>query len=615
MSSIERRSPFARFESRRLVPAVTRATTALACAGLVLVAGSTAQAAQQASTSGSAARLYVSPKGNDGWSGRASAPLRTIAAAVRRAPNGTVVVASGGYHETLTLQGGSGLRLLAAPGASVWLDGSRRVNNWQRSGGHWVSRGWTTRFDSSPTLTAGAPDGTNPAWRFVNPAYPMAAHPDQLWIDGVAQRQVSSSDKVGPGSFYADYGRSQLVMGSNPTGHQVRASDLAKAISVREPNVSISGINVRRYAPSVPTIGAVTVERPNARLSHLQIKDNATSGLQVGASGANLSHLTLRRNGMIGLRATRANGLRLDHVSADDNNRERFNPAPSAGGVKITRTSGLKVTDSSFTSNFGTGLWLDESVYNFRVYRSHMARNSSHGLSLEISGTGAVVDNLLNGNRGDGIKVNDTDRVQVWNNSIVGNGRAINIAQDARDLPGGPSYRDHSLPLTFRSERINVRNNILANSVYGNCLLCVEDHSQPLHSREAADHGERQRLPAWRYSTPVARRLVAGSGQPRDVHLDRLLPLAHEPGALRSAAGSSPARGKHRSTQCLADAAHRSVSSAVGHQRGRRQGAHEAPGPLELTDSWESPAPSAERGTGERRGGVDRIEVDSDAHP
>ena len=63
----------------------------------------------------------------------------------------------------------------------------------------WRADGWTAQFDHSPTYTKGAPDNTAANWSFVNASYPMAAYPDQLWIDGVAQpmrsRQIELRDR------------------------------------------------------------------------------------------------------------------------------------------------------------------------------------------------------------------------------------------------------------------------------------------------------------------------------------------------------------------------------------------------------------------------------------
>ena len=457
---------------------MTVASTALL---LALVGASSSAAAGSTPTI-----VHVSPAGSDAASGTSAAPLRTISAAVNRAPaDGTVVVASGSYHENVTILRSTPVHLTSAPGATVWLDGSRVVSNWKASNGRWEAAGWTPSFDSSPTLTAGAPDGAPPYWQFVSPSFPMAAHPDQVWIDDVAQRQVGTLSGVRPGTFYVDYTGDKLYLGNSPVGRMVRASDLPKAISVRAPGTTIDGINVRRYAPSVPTMGAVTVERPDVTVSNLQIVDNATSGLQVGKPGVRLTNLLLARNGMIGLRANRADDMRVTHVRVLDNNRERFNTAPSAGGAKITGSVGVRVRNSVFADNSGTGLWFDASNYQLSVVGSRMRDNSLHGLFLEVSGTGTVANNVISGNRGNGLEINDTDRVQVWNNTFSNNSKTIEIAQDWRDVNPSGAYHNPDLPLPWRSQDITLHNNILANPDPGaSCLLCVEDFSHRFSAKQ-----------------------------------------------------------------------------------------------------------------------------------
>lgn len=460
------------FTPRPTLSLMALAGSLLACVGLL-------GAASAGAVESTAPTLYVAPTGSDTAAGTSSAPLRTITAAVSRTPsNGVVIVRSGSYHESLVLAGKTDVTIEAESGSTVWLDGSRVVSNWTQSGSAWVATGWTTQFDSSPTFTWGAADSTSASWQFVNPSYPMAAHPDQVWIDDVAQKQVGSRSEVGPGSFYVDYDKSQLILGSSPAGHEVRASDLAKAISIRDQGATISGINVRKFAPSVPTQGAVTVERPDVTLKDLKITDNATTGLQVGGPGARLSNLKLARNGMAGLRGTHADGLRIDQVVSVWNNLERFNSSPSAGGAKLVRTNTITVTGSRFSHNFGTGLWFDESAYNVRVFGSRITDNTANGLSLEISGTVKVANNVITDNDGNGMKINDTDKVDVWNNTLIGNGRTIAIVQDWRDVNLGNSYRNWSLPLTLRSEYVTLRNNILASpNSSADCLVCVQDYT------------------------------------------------------------------------------------------------------------------------------------------
>ena len=117
-----------------------------------------------------------------------------------------------------------------APGRRCGWRAAHRSTGWVRTATGWRKDGWTTRFDHSPTYTRGAPDGAPPYWQFVNPSYPMAAHPDQVWIDGVAQTQVASLSQLRAGTFFLDEATSQLHIGSDPTGETVEASTLCQGL-------------------------------------------------------------------------------------------------------------------------------------------------------------------------------------------------------------------------------------------------------------------------------------------------------------------------------------------------------------------------------------------------
>ena len=198
--------------------------------------------------------------------------------------------------------------------------------------------------------------------------------------------------------------------------------------------------------------------------------------MSIGLLWVTLTNLLLTRNGMIGLRANHANGMRVQGVTARNNNTERFNPAPSAGGTKITGSTDVQVVGSTFADNYGTGLWFDASDYRFSVTGSRFDNNSLHGLFLEVSGTGNVGNNFITRNRGNGLEIDNTDKVEVWNNTFQDNWRTIWIVQDWRDVNPSGAYHDPNLPLPWRSQNINLHNNILARPAGGApCILCIED--------------------------------------------------------------------------------------------------------------------------------------------
>jgi len=434
----------------------------------------------------------------------------SIARAVAAAPDGaTVVVREGSYHESLVLPREKRVTVQAWPGEEVWLDGSSRVSGWRKAGGAWVVDGWEHHFDASPTYTQGAPEDPRPGWTFVDPAHPMAAHPDQLWLDGTAQRQVGSRAEVTGGTFFVDQPARQLVMGSSPTGRTVRASTLATAVTVVGEGDVLRGIGVRRYATSVWQLGAVLVAAPGVRVSDVVTQDNATTGLSVIADDVTLQRVTARDNGLMGIHAHAADGLRGTGLLVTGNNIEQFNRAPSAGGMKVTQSAGVRLSASRFSGNLGHGFWCDMSCTDLELTGSELDSNTGSGAVVEISSGVAVTGNLLRRNQLDGLWLIDSDRVEVSGNAVLDNRRSgFQLAMDER-------WRttDGELPWLLRD--VAVHANVVRQSAPG-CLVCLDDQTgllDPAHTSVVFSGNVYQRT----RSHQVLARWVGPDRQPVDL--------------------------------------------------------------------------------------------------
>ncbi|MEW2359033.1 right-handed parallel beta-helix repeat-containing protein [Spirillospora sp. NPDC029432] len=438
------------------------------------------------------AAVIVAPSGDDASPGSAGKPVRTVAKAIAKARDGdTIVLRAGTYHESVTVPEGKRLTIQAHPGEPVWFDGSSAVDGWERADGAWVKRGWTHRFDHSPTYSKGAPQNSDPDFQFVDPEYPMAAHPDQVWIDGRPQRQVGKRAQVEEGTFYVDEEGDRLYLGSDPGGRKVRASTLGEAITIRGAGSTLRGIGVRRYATSLPDLGTVKAVADRVTVENVAVTDSATQGLSVLGKRARIRQVTTARNGLLGIHANHADDLRIELARSTGNNTERFKQSPVSGGIKITRSRTVSVTRSVLDGNRGKGVWLDESVHGITVAGNRILNNAGHAVVLELSAKAVVAGNLIRGNGGDGMKINNTAGVRIWNNTLAGNGRTVHLVQDDRspDKPGTPG-RDPRQPfpdptMTWRLGEITVSSNVLADAKDGApCLLCVEDHT---HKRSGGE--------------------------------------------------------------------------------------------------------------------------------
>lgn len=427
--------------------------------------------------------VYVDADARSSGVGTVRHPFRTIQMAVDAASeDDTIVIRAGEYHESVVVADADGLTLQAYPHEAVWLDGSVVVEGWVREGSRWRHDGWTVALDASPTYERGAPDNDEERWAFIDDRYPMAAHPDQVWVGGEGLRQVARPSDVGAGSFAVDRETQSLVIGTDPTDRAVRASVLSRAMQLQSEGVTVRGLGVRRYATSVPDMGAVTVERDGALLEQVVVRDVATGGIFVGAAGATLRSVSAERNGMIGVAANFADDLLVDRLVSRDNNTEHFNRAPVAGGMKLTRSRGVTITSSAFADNLGTGLWFDQSCLGIRVTASRLDRNTGHGLFLELSGRAVVDANVITQNDRYGIKVNDTSEVVLRGNVLNANASGIAILQDerrpdaadARGLDLRMPQPDPDLPWVV-SDVVVVENTLAGGG--SDELLTVEDYT------------------------------------------------------------------------------------------------------------------------------------------
>lgn len=437
--------------------------------------------------------VFVWSGSSGGGDGRRATPFRTLGRALERvADGGTIVLRGGEYHERVTVPEGRRVTIQAHPDEEVWLDGSIPVGGWSRSGSVWVAA-WSVAFDSSPTYERGAPDGTEPGYRFVAPARPLAAHPDQVWLDGRPLRQVADPGPVAPGEFAVDAGAQQLMLGEDPTGREVRAAEFGRAITLEGDGSVVRGIGIRRYAPSVPSMGALVVDADRAVVRDVTVLDSSTTGVFATGSDVLLDRVTVARSGMIGVAANFADGLRATGLLLADNNTEGFEQAPVAGGMKITRSRDVRIEKSAIRDNAGHGIWLDQSVADTVIVASDVLGNAGHGVFVEISARVLLADLVVADNARIGVKINNTSEVELWASTVVRNGLGVAVHQDDRRasdprVPGRDVRGPPDPGMTWIAGPVTIGDTVIGGPSDapspldsaggdGDCLICVQDYS------------------------------------------------------------------------------------------------------------------------------------------
>jgi parallel beta-helix repeat protein len=400
--------------------------------------------------------LFVSPTGSDGSAGTLSAPKRTLGGALKAVqPGQTIVLRGGTYHETAFVPDAlAGITIENYPGEAVWFDGSVPVTNWAQSGSTWVSSGWNTTFDHSASFTRGSDAGG-----FVLPTYPMAAWPDMVFADGAQLRQVATPADVVAGTFAVDYANHTLTIGSNPYGHELRASDLDHALTVSAMNVTVRGIGFRRYANSLPTGGALYFARNGDSVENVVIEDTATMAITAYKSNLRANHLTIARSGMLGINSYKADNSIVENSIITASNSEHFNKAPSSAGVKIVTSRNVVVRNNQISGGYDThAIWTDGSVIGFTIVGNDLYGNgNSPVIQTEESAHGIIADNRISDGTM-GAYIFDTSDVEVYNNTFANNSYgSVYISQDFRRAA---DYGMANPDCTWVVDNITIANNV-----------------------------------------------------------------------------------------------------------------------------------------------------------
>lgn len=428
--------------------------------------------------------IYVATNGKDPNPGTQAAPKATVLAAVNAAPPGGTVVVRGGVYHQANIGVFKPVTVQNAPGEAVWFDGSSKVTAWTQSGSTWTAP-WSTFFDHSVSFTKGQYDS-----QFLDARHPMAAWPDQVFVDGQQLEQVDISKGVGPGQFAVDQANKRLVIGTNPSGHEVRASDLDRLFTVGSPDVVLRGFGVRRYANALPRMGVLYLQRQRDLVENVEVDDVATLAISMGSDGSNgsgtINHVTIRRAGLGGIDGMMFDNGKVTNTLITDGNTQKFTPFPATGAIKVTRSKNVTFSKNVITDNHNTtGIWTDESTIGVTITGNRVtnsAGNGFAGIQTELTSKGVVADNVVSGTVR-GIYVFDSNGMRVVDNTVWNSVIAdISLDQDfRRQAHAGDTGHDPRNPVpdpnnTWISGNNTVNDNILGtDAAFSNFQLWVLD--------------------------------------------------------------------------------------------------------------------------------------------
>ena len=480
--------------------------------------------------------IHVSASAAQGGDGSADKPYATIAEALGDAQAGATIELGDGTYREGELSVDKSVTIRAAQGAAPVLSGAEVPTSWSASGGSGGSGGtWSTSADMVRFCTV-CTTNADPS------AEGMAAHPEQVFVDGKPLTQVASRAEVTDSTFYVDdndpitmkepgnnragfnakpHRGASYVIGVDPSQHTVEVSQHARALSLLSDNITLSGLTIEKYSPvqewnyTDPEIGGNTGGvMVFASGTGLNVTGNtfrySGGGSALGianAHDATVSDNHLVDNGGVGMGINRSSNVTVENNLWSGNNSNGFITKDcgaycAMSDTKVTHSENVRYayntvdysqsgTDhselSSWTNNRQAAIWFDEGVLNSSVLASHFV-NVPTAVFVEVSKDNTVASNLIEG-AGVGIQVAGSESTRVWNNTVTHALTSISVYEDERSNGCNARGSDGSCTLTERwSAEHGLTWDTVDTSIYNNILS----------SEQVPTDGD-----TWRYSAMV----------------------------------------------------------------------------------------------------------------
>jgi parallel beta-helix repeat protein len=280
--------------------------------------------------------------------------------------------------------------------------------------------------------------------------YSGCAYSEDLFLDGTMLWHVTSRSEVGLGTWYIDYDDGLVYIADNPEGREVELSVLDSAFSGDARDVTIRGLTVEKYANAAQT-GAIHAKDDESLgegwlLEGNEIRLNHGGGIRLGP-GMQVLNNFVHHNGQIGISGGEGDGIVIEGNEISFNNTAGFSWGWEAGGTKFVRTQNLVVRANHVHHNKGPGLWTDISNIHTLYEDNLVEANENMGIFHEISYDAVIRNNTVRDNGlvdhewllGAGILVAASRNVEVYGNTVTGNGDGIAaIQQDRGDGDYGP---------------------------------------------------------------------------------------------------------------------------------------------------------------------------------
>ena len=169
----------------------------------------------------SAAHIYyVAPDGNADAPGTALDQPTTLESAISRVVTGDAIILRGGTYRTGGLVLNQGITMQPYADEHPVLKGTRVVTEWEALDNNVWRTSWKTLFPATPLSWWRGRRGT-PLHRFNN---------DMVFVDGKLLWSAGGVDELDPNSYFIDYEKHQVYIGTDPTNRLVEITAFDSAI-------------------------------------------------------------------------------------------------------------------------------------------------------------------------------------------------------------------------------------------------------------------------------------------------------------------------------------------------------------------------------------------------
>jgi parallel beta-helix repeat protein len=356
-------------------------------------------------------------------------PGAIIQDSVAKYPAGTAFLLKTGVYRLQSVLPKNGMSFLGEAGTV--LSGARRLTAFTRQGTYWVAGNQTQQGDRIAEIRASGKKN-------CKVDAPRCAYPEELWIDNVRLRHVSTLSAVGAGSWYFDYAADKIFFAQDPTGRVVETSVTPLAFRGAAGNVVIRGLVIEKYATPF-THGAITAGGSGWVIENNQVRHNHGIGIETGG-GTIARGNTVSRNLQLGMGGTGDGALIENNEVSYTNNPQMIEYGWSAGGTKWHGTDNLVLRGNFIHHNKGPGLWTDIDNIHTLMEGNRVEDNARFGIYHEVSYDAIIRNNTAARNgaeffpndlglRGGGIAIRSSQNVEVYGNTLTDNRAGFDIAQ------------------------------------------------------------------------------------------------------------------------------------------------------------------------------------------